>query len=256
MAKKGLPVMAALLLLPLWPGADWARAEQRPPAYTAYVHNYPHEVPSDYVYRTERVFAPPSGGGLLAKLAARSKKQGAGGEAQVSSGEVMRQRVGDLVGQLLASAVEEVRDNYVVTVSSFVNANELYATSSLGRFLGEQMITELQRAGVEVVEVRKTPSIMVSRNDGVYGLSTDMDELSFVHNAQAMVVGTYAAAGGEIFVNARLLRNSDGMVLASGSLSFGEDATSRAMLADEGMPARTGKPVAIRPFAGQESAKK
>ena len=255
MVKNSVRLALALLLVPLCGGVGSVQAEQRSPLYWSYVHSYPHQVPSDYVYRTERVFAPPADGGFWGWLKGLGKEEPAA-VAQVPAGELLQARVASLVEQLLGSATEEVRDNYVVTVCSFVNANELYATSSLGRFLSEQMITELQKAGVEGVEVRKTPSIMVSSNDGVYGLSTDMDELSFVHNAQAMVTGTYAVAGGQVFVNARLLRNSDGMVLASGSLAFALDDASAAMLADEGMPARAGKPVAIRAFVDKESAKR
>ncbi len=260
MGNKGLSLVTALLAVALWPAVvpAWAGQEQQPPDYAAYIYNYPHEVPPDYVYRTDRIFAPPpQEASWFDKLIGNTPKTVPSPQkVRSANGEFMRQRVADLVQQLLASAAEEVRDNFTVTVGTFVNANQLYATSSLGRFLSEQLITELQKAGVEVVEVRKTPSILVSRDDGVYGLSSDMDELTFVHNAQAMVVGTYAVAGDEIFVNARLLRNRDGMVLASGSLAFGEDDLCRAMLADEGTPVRAGKPVKIRPLAEQAAVQR
>ena len=254
MMKKGVLITAAVLLGPLWLGAGKAGAEQTAPVYSSYTHNYPHQVPSDYVYRTERVFAPPAKKSFLPSFS--SSQKDASGQDVVSGGMAMQERVRDLVRQLLANPVEEIQDNYVVTVGTFVNMSQLYATSSLGRFISEQMITELQKSGVEVIEVRKTPSIMMSSNDGVFGLSTDMDELSMVHNAQAMVVGTYSAVGGEIFINARLLRNSDNMVLSTGSLSFAMGTMGKALLADEGMPVRTGKPVAIRAFAENSGADK
>lgn len=252
MMRNGLLIAVAVLLGPLWVGAGQVRAEQKKPVYNSYTHNYPHQVPSDYVYRTERVFPPPAKKSFWSRFS--FAKKDVPGEP-VSGGLAMQERVQDLVRQLLANPVEEIQDNYVVTVGTFVNMSQLYATSSLGRFISEQMITELQKSGVEVIEVRKTPSIMMSSNDGVFGLSTDMDELSTVHNAQAMVVGTYSAVGGEIFINARLLRNSDNMVLSTGSLSFAMGAMSEALLADEGMPVRTGKPVAIRAFAENSRAK-
>jgi len=254
MMRNGLLIAAAVLLGALWIGAGQVRAEQKAPVYTSYTHNYPHQVPSDYVYRTERVFAPPAKKPFSA-LFSSAKKEAPGQKAVVAGGVLMQERVRDLVRQLLANPAEEIRDNYVVTVGTFVNMSQLYATSSLGRFISEQMITELQKSGVEVIEVRKTPSIMMSSNDGVFGLSTDMDELSTVYDAQAMVVGTYSAVGGEIFINARLLRNSDNMVLSTGSLSFAMGAMGKALLADEGMPVRTGKPVAIRAFAENSRAK-
>ena len=254
MIRNGILMTAAVLLAPLWIGAGQARAEQTPPVYNSYTHNYPHEVPSDYVYRTERVFPPPAKRSLFSRFT--SAKKDAPAQEVVSAGMAMQERVRDLVRQLLQNPAEGVRDNYVVTVGTFVNMSQLYATSSLGRFISEQMITELQKEGVEVVEVRKTPSIMMSSNDGVFGLSTDMDELSLVHNAQAMVVGTYSAVGGEIFINARLLRNSDNMVLSTGSLTYPMDRMAQALLADEGMPVRSGRPVAIKAFADNSRANK
>ena len=251
MVTKALAITAAVLAGAFWLGALPAMAEQTAPVYSSYTHNYPHEVPSDYVYRTERVFAPPAKKSWL-----DGEKKDAQAAPPVASGAAMQERVRDLVRQLLENPVEEIQDNYVVTVGTFVNMSQLYATSSLGRYMTEQLITELQKAGVEVIEVRKTPSIMMSSNDGVFGLSTDIDELSMVHGAQAMVVGTYSVAGGEILINARLLRNGDNMVLSTGSLSFPMDAMGSALLADEGMPVRTGKPVAIRAFAENGRAKK
>ena len=256
MVRKGVLIMAAVLLAPLGIGTGQVQAEQVSPVYNSYTHNYPHEVPSDYVYRTERVFPPPAKKSFFSKLTeSKSDKDASAGEEVVSSGKAMQERVQDLVRQLLKNPVDDVRDNYVVMVGTFVNMSQLYATSSLGRFVSEQMITELQKEGVEVVEVRKTPSIMMSSNDGVFGLSTDMDELSLVHNAQAIVLGTYTAVGGEIFINARLLRNSDNMVLSTGSLSYPMDKMAQALLADEGMPVRSGRPVAIRAFADNNHAK-
>ncbi|MDH3359796.1 MAG: FlgO family outer membrane protein [Desulfobulbaceae bacterium] len=253
MVRNCMLMMVALLLAPLWIGTGQVWAGQTPPVYNSYTHNYPHEVPSDYVYRTERVFSPPAKKSFFSRLTSAVKNvrvpRPAPGQEVKSAGMAMQERVQDLVQQLLKNPEEGVRDNYVVTVGTFVNMSQLYATSSLGRFISEQLITELQKEGVEVVEVRKTPSIMMSSNDGVFGLSTDMDELSLVHNAQAMVVGTYSAVGGEIFINARLLRNSDNMVLSTGSLTYPMDKMAQALLADEGMPVRSGRPVAIKAFA-------
>jgi TolB-like protein len=158
-----------------------------------------------------------------------------------------------LCKNLLANSREEVADEYAVMVSTFVNLNNLYATSSLGRYLGEQMIGELQMAGVEVVEVRKSPGILVSRNHGEYGLSRDMDELAFVQPVQAMVVGTYAVADGEIFVNARLLRNEDNVVLSSANMVLPLSNLTARLLADEAMPlAASTAQVGLRDFEEKE----
>lgn len=226
---------------------------QRPtPAYRPYFYNYPHAIPPDYVFRTARVFSPQnmsqsflSGFGQSGGQAADSAGQGAAFQAKV-----------DKLGKaLIANASEVMADEYVVAVSTFVSLDNLYATSSLGRFLGEQMLSTLQQAGLEVVEVRKTPGMMVSPYHGEYALSRSMDEINLVQQAQAVVVGTYAVAGQEIFVNARLLRNDDNRVLSSASMVLPIDGMTANLLANESMPVSTrATKVAIRQFQEEGQA--
>ena len=214
----------------------------RTPAYRPYAYNYPHEIPADYVYRTERVFSPQAmRGGLLPTP---------GGQAALpaTASASLASAVHDLAARLLASAREGVAEEYTVAVSTFVNLNNLYATSALGRYVGEQFIGELQAGGVEVVDVRKTPGILMSKNHGEYSLSRDMKELGYIHNAQAMVVGTYAVAEGRVYLNARLLRNGDNVVLAAATMELPMDQVVAGMLADEGMPIGRPAPVAVRAF--------
>ncbi|MCK5404748.1 MAG: hypothetical protein KAI75_05935 [Desulfobulbaceae bacterium] len=160
--------------------------------------------------------------------------------------------VRDLTVQLHQNAQEESVREYVVAVSTFVNLNTLYRTSSFGRYLSEQMMNELQKSGVEVIDVRKTPGLQIYEKFGEYSLSRNMEDLSFTHPAQAVISGTYTYVENQIFVNVRLLRTSDGMVLSSGSLTLPLDAVTGGLLSDEAEPGTVNKPVRIREFAEKE----
>jgi len=206
------------------------------PVYRPYFYNYPHAIPSDYAFRTGRVFSVNNMRQSMLPSMALVKSGATPAGAELGQGKQLNEQVGGLCKKLLTNAREGVADEYAVMVSTFVNLNNLYATSSLGRYLAEQMIGELQLAGVEVVEVRKSPGILVSRNHGEYGLSRDMDELAFVQPVQAMVVGTYSVTDGEIFVNARLLRNEDNVVISSAAMVLPVDNLTARLLADEAMP--------------------
>ncbi len=261
---KNIFYWVAVFLLALMLQTANGFEERKTPSvsYNSYVHNYAHPLPSDYVYRTGRVFSPnlkkifPPVGRVLAPLRrilspilGEQKEAG----VNVSKGEVLRHKVRNLTAQLLGNAGDEYGDNFVVTVSTFVNLNRLYQTSALGRYFSEQLITELQFAGVRVIDVRKSPGIMIRESYGEYGMSRDMEELSYVHASQVMIVGTYSIVDNQVFINARMLRNPDGMVLSSASLVFGLDSVSHGLLADEGMPVRTAAPVKVRQFpANQE----
>ena len=227
-------------------GGVFQERQKPSPAYRPYFYNYPHAIPPDYVFRTGRVFSP----GNMSQSGLPAFAQAGGGPTDgAGQGAALHARVSQMGKALIANASEVVADEYVVAVSTFVTLDNLYATSSLGRYLGEQLLSTLQQAGLEVIEVRKTPGLMVSPYHGEYALSRSMDEISLVQGAQAVVVGTYAVAGQEVFVNARLLRNDDNRVLSSASLVFPIDALTANLLANESMPAstRTAK-VEIREF--------
>ena len=227
---------------------------QRPtPVYRRYFYNYPHAIPPDYVFRTARVFSP---GNMSQSVSGPA----AGSAGSAAPGPGLSARINQLGQALIGNAGEPVADEYVVAVSTFVSLDNLYATSSLGRYLGEQLLSALQQAGLEVTEVRKTPGLMVSPSHGEFALSRNMDEISRVQTAQAVVVGTYAVAGQEILVNARLLRNEDNRVLSSATLVLPLDAMTANLLANESMPASAGisqSQVTIRQFPekGQGAAK-
>lgn len=207
----------------------------------AYSLNCPQALQPDYQYRTEKIVVPSQKSKTIwdyfSFFAWKPKKEKAI-KPPAAESQTLKARVKDLERQLVANAKESIAEEYVLTVNSFVNLNNLYKTSSLGRYIGEELIGDLQMSGIEVLDVRKAAGIMIHERSGEYGLSRDMRELSYVHTAQAMIVGTYTYAEGQILLNARLLRNNDGMVLSNASLVFDLDPLTRHLLADEAMPPR------------------
>lgn len=211
--------------------------------------DYPQAMNHDYQYRTARVAEPPAEKTLwdyLSFFAIKIPPLEPVHEFPAAEAEELRARTRELVEQLLLNAHEGLAEEYVLAVTTFVNLNSLYKTSSLGRYLGEQMIGELQAAGVGVIDVRKSNGLMIREQFGEYGLSRDMNELRSVHGSQAMVVGTYSYANGQILLNARVLRNSDGMVISHANIAFALDGLTGEMLKDEATPPRRGGIVKIQ----------
>ncbi|MBA3014784.1 MAG: hypothetical protein KKD63_11860 [Proteobacteria bacterium] len=201
----------------------------------------------DYQFRTSRAAEPSEEKRIWDYFSffAIRRESDPGHQFPAAEAEELRSRTRELAQQLIVNGQEDVVDGYVLTVNSFVNLNNLYKTSSLGRYLGEQMIGEFQAAGIEVIDVRKAKGLMVHEYLGEYGLSRDMNELSSELGSQAMVVGTYSYANGQILINARVLRNRDGMVLSHANLTFALDELTLRMLKDESAPARRGGLVSV-----------
>jgi TolB-like protein len=216
-------------------------------------YSFPHQVPADYVYRTGRVYVPEeNGGGWWPDLRGLFARQPAAEHEPLIPAEQameLKLKVRELAQQLLDHSLEPIGEQSRLIVTTFVNLNRLYKTSGLGRAMAEQMISELQRAGIEVIDVRMTPSIQIEEGFGEYGLSRDMAQLSYTHDAQAVVVGTYTVSAGQVMINARLLQQGDGLVLSSGSIVFPANRLVQGFLRDEAMPPVRGTMVELRSFS-------
>ncbi len=215
-------------------------------------YNYPHEVPSDYVYRTDRVFAgEEKNGDWLQGVQTMFKRKDAyvAKPYPAEQAAELRLQMREVVLQLLENSKEPVVEEWRVVVTTFVSLNQLYKTSGLGRIMAEQMISELQKTGVDVVDVRMTPALQIVEGFGEYGLSRDMAELSYVQDAQAVIVGTYMVSDGQVVVNVRLLQQGDGLVLSSGAMVFPVNGFVDGLLQDEAVPPKTGTFVELHSFS-------
>ena len=216
--------------------------------YTEYSLDYPHSVTHDYMYRTPRVYQPgdqkTESMSWFRFWGSKKKKTLIPAEA----GTELCLRVRDLVTELLRTSRESIPGELHVAVATFVNLDQLYETSAMGRYLSEQMLHELQRAGVDVVDVRMMPSMKISQTYGEYILSRDMGELNYIHDVDAVVAGTYTVAHGQIFLNSRVLATQTGRILSSGSSVFDLDEVSVSLLQRSGQPVTLPGSVGIQSY--------
>ncbi len=125
-------------------------------------------------------------------------------------------QIHEMALQLMRNFRTEPGPDGPIAVATFVDLNNLYRTSPFGRYLAEQLMGELQRAGFNVVEIRKTESIMIKPKFGEYGLSRDVQEIAQESSASYILAGTYVTRGRYIMVNARLISNQNNIVASSG----------------------------------------
>lgn len=110
--------------------------------------------------------------------------------------------------------------------ATFVDINNLETSSGLGRVIGEQLGSRFAQQGFTVIEIKMRNNIFVQEGAGEFALSRSVKEISQSHNAAAVIAGTYAVGRQSVFVNARLIRATDNLVLASYDyvLPLGPDA--------------------------------
>lgn len=101
-------------------------------------------------------------------------------------------------------------------MSSFVSLEDLDKTSPLGRVIPQQIGSRLVQHGIQVVDVRlRTNTLLIRKMEGEFALSRDLQQINQGVNAYSVLTGTYSVVYGKVYVNAMILRASDGAVLAA-----------------------------------------
>lgn len=103
-----------------------------------------------------------------------------------------------------------------VLVASWVDVNQVSRSSIFGKMMAEQLASRLVQQGVPVMEVKLRSSLFITEKGGEMLLSREIRDISQQHNAEAVVVGTYADAGSSgVYVTVKLVRAIDGLVMSA-----------------------------------------
>jgi TolB-like protein len=131
------------------------------------------------------------------------------------------------VGRFKTSYLADQIDSYYrgtdpgpIGVTTLVNLDDLYNTSTFGRIYTEQLMSELAMRGYQVIELRHTDALQFLNNTGEFALSRDMTSVRHERDLGAIIVGTYVASPVRVYVNARLLDPNTSSVLSAGSVEM------------------------------------
>jgi hypothetical protein len=98
-------------------------------------------------------------------------------------------------------------------VATIVDVNDLRVSSPLGRTLSEQYSSAAAAAGIDVREMKLRGDVFVREQTGELLLSREIKDIARVHQATAVLVGTYSVAGQYVYVNVKLVRSETGQIL-------------------------------------------
>lgn len=115
-------------------------------------------------------------------------------------------------------------------VATLVNIDQLEQSSTLGRLVSEQIASRLTQLGHGVVELKVRNGIYMKRNEGEFLLTREIKEIASVHQAQAVIVGTYAESANLVYVNLKAVNPANSMILAAYDYALPLDAQIRSMV--------------------------
>lgn len=128
---------------------------------------------------------------------------------------------------LLTQAPWLKEDRKPMLKTSFVNINASAESSGLGRLISEQIANRLSQQGLTVVEIDKVDSVSKTSHDKQATLDSDRNRAS---NADTLIAGTYAVGRNTVYINARLVRTADNLILASYDYSLPLGSNTKALL--------------------------
>jgi TolB-like protein len=116
---------------------------------------------------------------------------------------------------LIKKLPKEMFKDSPLLVASFVNVDDLNQSSTFGRMVSEQISSRFKQLGYTAIEMKLRTTIFIKEDSGEFLLSRELSEISTKHSAQAVVVGTYAAASDRVYLTARVINVTDSRILAS-----------------------------------------
>jgi TolB-like protein len=136
-------------------------------------------------------------------------------------------RAADALALQLRGKLEGDKPLIMATV---VNIDALEQTSMLGRLVSEQLSTRMAQGGMKMLEMKLRNSVYLKRGQGELMLTREIGDVAHTHNAQAVVVGSYAETRDAIFINVKVIQPSTNLVLAGHDYVLAKEATVRSML--------------------------
>lgn len=115
-------------------------------------------------------------------------------------------------------------------VATVVNIDALDQSSTLGRLVSEQISARFSQSGNKMIEMKFRANVYMKRTEGELMLTREISEVARLHNAQAVIVGTYGVSGDTVFVNMKIVQPGNNMVVAAYDYALPMNREVRSML--------------------------
>jgi TolB-like protein len=117
------------------------------------------------------------------------------------------------VDALLKKLPIELPKDSPILVASFVSLDDLTESSTFGRVASEQIASRFKQKGYTTIELKLRTTVFIKKGSGEFLLSRELSDIGLKHRAQAVVVGTYAAASKKVYLTVRVVNVSDSRIL-------------------------------------------
>lgn len=117
-------------------------------------------------------------------------------------------------------AYYRARTSGTIGIATFVNIDNLYGSSTFGRLISEQLMSELVMKGYNVIELRQADALQIMSGEGEFALSREAGSLKSWQELAGIVVGTYVESPQRVYVNARIIDPSNSIIVSAGTIEM------------------------------------
>ena len=173
------------------------------------------EAPLAEVKRLDTGFMLPDGQGGVVWSQGKPRP---GQDSAFMEARELKLKVRELCDQLLSTMPNDGLMGFVALPASFVDQEDFDRSSPFGRFLSESLFYEFNQRGFPVRDYRMPGTLRTREGEGEFVLSRQLGTLPGREAWAVFVTGTYYRDKYAVFLNARLIRASDGLVLRTAQL--------------------------------------
>ena len=130
---------------------------------------------------------------------------------------------------LIAQLGNRLNASQPMIVATIVNIDDLNSSSTFGRLVSEQVSARFSQAGYSMIEMKFREFVYMKQDQGELLLTREIKDVAKNHDAQAVILGTYALTGESVFINLKVIQPSTNVVLAVHDYTFPMDANLRLM---------------------------
>ena len=137
-----------------------------------------------------------------------------------------------LGAQAMADRAGMLAKDRPIVVATMVSVDDYNHSSTFGRLASQLIANRLSQRGYLVRDVTYMRALAVQPGTGQIVLSQEAVRASDAVNAQAVVAGTYAVGGNELYLNMRLLKADSGEILSSADVVIPLTHNTEVLLAE------------------------
>ena len=131
---------------------------------------------------------------------------------------------------LLAQLRGQLAPAQALIAATVVNIDALEQSSTLGRLISEQVSARFTLAGYRMIEMKFRNNVYMARDQGELMLTREIRDLASSHDAQAVVVGTYAVSASALYITLKLVNPVGNTAVAAHNYAVPMDEDVRALL--------------------------